>query len=90
MTLGCAHSANPTVLPMDYELDTGFGYVTIYRDGETILAAMGTDLTLAQVEQWAQQDPGDWRLRLEGALSERLYQRQDAGWVLVARGMGFA
>lgn len=90
VALGCAHSANPTLMPLDWPIDPGFGHTEVTRDGEVVWAGGQTEKQVAHVEQWARETPGDWRIRIESAMSERLYQRQEAGWVLVARGMGFA
>lgn len=91
VTLGCVpFGVKPAVLPLASYLDPGFGSVTVLLDGEKLWEAHTTRKRLAHVECWARATPGDWRLRIEGAMSEQLYQRQDAGWVLVAIGMGFA
>lgn len=88
--LGCAYSNYPTILPLEYGLNPGFGYVSVTRDGTPVWSATDTSKRLAHMELRARETPGDWRLRIESPLAERLYQRQEQGWVLVAIGMGFA
>lgn len=88
--IGCMTASHPTVLPMDYPIDPGFGQVTITRDEDNFFSGYETEMTVADVEAWAVKNPGDWRIDIEGGLSQRIYQRQEAGWVLVAKGMGFA
>lgn len=91
VTLGCfPYGRHATILPLTYELEPGFGCVEVTRDGNPVFRAMRTRKRLAHIELKARDFPGDWRLRIDSPLSERLYQRQDAGWVLVAIGHGFA
>lgn len=80
------------VLPLMHSLSVGFGATTVTRDGQHVWATMGdTRKRLAHVELWARETPGDWRVRIDGPLSEELYQRHPNGeWVLVWRGFGFA
>lgn len=89
--LGCyPFGRHATTLPLEADLDPGFGVTTVYRDGEQIWQWMETDRKVSDIEAKAIETPGDWRLRIESPMSERLYQRQDDGWVLVAIGHGFA
>lgn len=81
------------VLPLERDLNVGFGAVEITCDGRPVWTHHGRDETrkrVAHMECRAREVPGDWRLRIIGPMSEELYQRQDAGWVLVWRGFGFA
>lgn len=77
-------------LPLERELAVGFGQVAVDRDGEHVWSGDDEEKHVADAERWARETPGDWRITFLGPMSEELYQRQDAGWVLVWRGMGFA
>lgn len=91
--MGCLNCPpKPNVLPLETGLAPGFGYTGVYRDGERIWSTCHeTRKRVAHVELWARETPGDWRIRFDDAIWERLYQRQGSGnWVLVAIGMGFA
>jgi hypothetical protein len=81
------------VLPLERDLNVGFGAVEVTRDGEPVWFHAGRSDTrkrVAHMELRARETPGDWRIRFIGAMSEELYQRQPTGWVLVWRGFGFA
>lgn len=81
----------PAVLALETWLAPGFGWTTVTRDGEPVWqTATESRKRLAHAELWARETPGDWRVRFDTAMSERLYQRQDAGWLLVSIGWGFA
>jgi hypothetical protein len=77
----------------------GFGGVRLTRDGECVYP-WGEDTTFddeadricREYEDVAAGDPEhDWRLRIDGPLSDYTYQRQgEALWVLVEQGVGFA
>ncbi|WP_166379915.1 hypothetical protein [Catellatospora methionotrophica] len=89
--LGCyPYGRKHTVLPLETELEQGFGGVTFTRDGQRVWSAYSTRKRLAHIELLARDIPGDWRLEIHGAMSGQLYQRQDDGWVLVAIDHGFA
>lgn len=80
------------LLPLDYQPLVGFGQITVTRDDKPVWFNCGQDheMRVADFEGMAQQYPGDWRIQIDGPLSDELYQRQPEGWVLVARGQGFA
>ena len=76
----------------------GFGGVGLLRDGEFIYpwpdATMDEEYerTFQDYEDVAAGDPDhDWRLQVDGPLSDYTYQRQGEDvWALVAQGQGFA
>lgn len=76
----------------------GFGGVCLTRDGEAIYPwgneshSEEMNRTWQDYEDVAASDPDcDWRLRIDGPLSDYTYQRQgDSLWVLVEQGTGFA
>lgn len=91
VSAGCLNCPpKPTTLTLTEVLDPGYGYTTVYRDGEVVQRFLTTRKRVGLIEYWARQTPGDWRIRIQRMLSEQLYQRQDSGWVLVAIGMGIA
>lgn len=93
VAMGCLSCPpKPNVLPLGCHLAPGFGWTTVYRDGEIVWrAGAESRKRLAHVELWARETSGDWRIRINSPLSERVYQRHDRNtWVLVAIGMGFA
>lgn len=90
---GCGNAPPyPLELPLEHELEPGFGMVRVTRDGETVWSCgSSTRKRLAHIELQARETPGDWRLQELLPLGETLYQRQGVSrWVLVAVGMGFA
>jgi hypothetical protein len=79
------------ILPLERSLSVGFGMVTVTRDDAHVWSGSSwTNKRVAHFELKARETPGDWRIRIDGMLSEELYQRQPDGWVLVWRGFGFA
>jgi hypothetical protein len=93
VAFGCLSCPPVTdVLDLRTRLDTGFGYVEVTCDNDVVWMACRSELILAHFERRARlSPPGDWRVRICGAMRERLYQRQGPSrWVLVAIGMGFA
>lgn len=88
---GCGNCPpKPRVLHLDRPLAVGFGTVAVTRDGDTVWSGDDEAKRVADAEQWARDTPGDWRILFSTWSSDELYQRQDDGWVLVWRGMGFA
>ena len=90
--MGCLRAGiAPVGLALEAILAVGFGFVNVTRDGVPIWCGDDEDMTLHQFENQATREPGDWRVRFEGPMSERLYQRHGDGlWVLVFQGHGFA
>lgn len=93
----CLHAGvAEDLFPPDGVIAVGFGWATLTCDGRMVYAednVRGDDyMTGAEAEALAAADPDhDWRILLMGALSEREYQRHDAGrWVLITQGQGFA
>jgi hypothetical protein len=88
-------------LPPSALIAVGFGYAALERDGLPIwtepMSSDTTDEDLMTCEgaekvatAWPFKDC-DWRIKLEGPLSGRTYQRQGPGnWVLVKQNTGFA
>lgn len=78
----------------------GFGGATVTKDRSVVLdgeqAAQDSDflnmITGADAEALAAKDPDhDWRINLFGPLGSAVYQRHDdAWWVLIEQGEGFA
>jgi len=84
---------------MAWDPHPGLGGCTLTRDGEhhadywlTISSAEADTRTFQDFEDIAAGDPDhDWRLRIDGPLSDYTYQRQgESLWVLVEQGTGFA
>jgi hypothetical protein len=71
-------------------LAVGFGAVEVTHDGEQVWVGDDESKTVADVDRWVADKPGDWRITYTGPMSEETYQRQDNRWVLVWRGLGFA
>lgn len=94
-TGGCA-LCSPVAqeLPLDAELDVGFGSTALLVDRSvTELHALTQPCrTLADVERIAARQPQrNWRLRFITPLRASVFQRQGPGrWVLVESGPGFA
>lgn len=81
----------PRTLPLEYNLSVGSGMVTVIRDDTRVWSCHAwTNKRVAHFELKARETPGDWRIRIDGMMSEEMYQRQPDGWVLVWRGFGFA
>lgn len=77
----------------------GFGAVNLYRDGEVVwpwgdgyMTDEDYERTFQDYEDVVAGDANhDWRIKIDGPLSDYTYQRQGEGkWALVAQGMGFA
>jgi len=80
-----------TIEPKDTILATGFGMVSVTKDGEHIWDGDDADQSLQEFEEMAQKEPdADWRVHFMGPLSESYYQRQDGKWILYKTGLGFA
>lgn len=95
----CLHAGvAENLFPADGAIAVGFGVATLTKDGECVYeepregGAEESYMTGAQAEALAAADPDhDWRIYLMAPMSEREYQRHDAGrWVLVKQGEGFA
>ena len=72
-------------------MDVGFGWVTVTRDGDMYWSGEDETVFMRDVEQWATNNPGDWRVKFDTPLSDQTYQRYGIeNWVLVDKGMGFA
>lgn len=96
---GCLNCGpRPDELPMDCNPHPGFGMLALYRDGEYV---HGPDISdeheveayrVQDHEDIAAGDPDhDWRIRIDGPLSDAVYQRHgEARWVLIEKGLGFA
>ena len=89
------------VAPMDMLIAVGFGCAIATKDGAIVYDEMEVmrgggefdDLAeLQQIEDMAVADPDhDWRVRLDGPMRGRTYQRHGTGhWVLIDSNEGFA
>ena len=95
---GCGCGSRDTHAKMSDGTHPGFGAVGLLRDGEFIYPWPDAtqdeewERTFGEYEKVAAADPGhDWRLKIDGPLSDYTYQRQgEATWALVEQGPGFA
>lgn len=93
---GCGHRT--PLLDLSSSPHPGFGGVYLTRDGESVYPWPDDDYAASEervgqeYEDVAAGDPDhDWRLFVDGPLSDYTYQRQGEGeWVLVKQGQGFA
>lgn len=100
--VGCAHAGTPPLklaldeqLPQDAE---GYAVTSVYRNGQLVhdtltarmLGQRQRTLSVASVEGWACQQPAlDWRIVVNEALRQLVYQRHGPGqWQLVHVGAG--
>lgn len=91
---GCGCGRRASHAKMSDNPHPGFGCVTLLRDGESV-EYQGADrdgTTFRHFENIAAKDPDhDWRVQVDGPLSDYTYQRQGAKtWAPVAQGQGFA
>jgi len=95
----CCGSREALLAP-DALIAVGFGYAAVTCNGEEIWsenrnmpnATSNDDYWTCRIaERFARSDPDyDWRIVLQGALSDATYQRHGIGrWVLVHQGRGF-
>ena len=96
---GCMNcGAHPDVFPPDGLIAVGFGSVIVTKDAKIVYSEPlnprpeNDYWTGSDAEDAAHADPDhDWRIKLNGALSGRTYQRHGVGqWVLVEKNEGFA
>lgn len=83
----------PLELGMDAMLATGFGDVTISKNGDAVWCGdVDENKEASYAEELASKDPDhDWRVTFYGPMREPEYQRQgEKLWVLVRMGQGFA
>ncbi len=94
---GCGYRVSH--LALNQPCHPGFGCVRLIRDGETVYPWGFDTSTDEEMERLAQDyedvaaghPEHDWRLQVDGPLSDYTYQRQGDGlWVLVKQGRGFA
>ena len=92
---GCLNCApKPLKARLRWNPHPGFGGVTVTRDGEHVWSSFRYEdsRTFISFEKWAAGDPDhDWRVRIDGPLSDVTYQRHGPKtWVAVEKGLGFA
>ena len=94
---GCSNCSNVTqILDLRKVLATGFGDVTVMRDGHLMYSEQcfesGEFPTAQFYEDKAKKHPDhDWRIHFFAPLHEETYQRQgDKNWVMISSGPGFA
>jgi len=97
---GCGCGSRHSHAAMTDYTHPGFGCVYLTRDGESVepwqaedeFSCGVEDKTFQDYETVAAADPDhDWRLFINGPLSDYTYQRQGEGvWALVEQGQGFA
>ena len=94
---GCLNCPpKPDSLPLHCNPHPGFGAVLLYRDREAVDCVVTDDeaagYEVKHHEVLAAADPDhDWRIKVDGPMSDATYQRQgDGRWVLIEKGMGFA
>lgn len=91
---GCGCGRRASHARMSEHPHPGFGAVTFTRDGHYGGSTLDHDpaATFQDFEDVAAGDPDhDWRIRIDGPLSDYTYQRQGEGlWALVEQGQGFA
>ena len=95
---GCGCGYRESHALMNDHPHPGFGGVALLRDGEYVYPWPDESFDQEASHTWqdyedvAAGDPDhDWRLKIDGPLSDYTYQRQgEAKWALVAQGMGFA
>ena len=93
---GCGY--RPMHLDLSASPHPGFGCVRLERDGEPVYPWPDDNMDAAydrvgmEYESVAAgNDDHDWRLHVDGPLSDYTYQRQGENlWVLVRQGLGFA
>lgn len=94
---GCLNCGpRPDVFLPDMLVSVGFGYAGLKRDNQDVWVEDVNNeqdfMTGERAETLAAADPDhDWRIVLQGPLSNRTYQRHGPNeWVLIEQGRGFA
>lgn len=95
--LHCGYQYEELPISDDFRITVGFGYSGLSKNGIQVWADGAVKnyddaMSSKQAEEIAARDPeNDWRIHMEGPLSERHWQRQGVGkWVLYKKGEGFA
>lgn len=98
---GCGCGKRDSHAPMGGLTHPGFGAVYLRRDGETVWP-WGMNVSdevlwgktfqdyANAVKLYPAWESSDWRLKIDGPLSDYTYQLQNGVWILIEQGKGFA